>query len=93
MRVFLSFSILALGAGVPFQPRSRTVVATLRGGDVTMPIDPELAAKLLTGVILTQGTATFLAPKNVAAAYGRETTPISALCTASWGAIGMYEQS
>ena len=39
-------------------------------------------------MILTQGTATFLAPKNVAEAYGRKTTPLSEICTASWGAYG-----
>jgi hypothetical protein len=101
MRVLLSLVFLSFAAGAPFQTHSHsattlTAEAALRfrgGGSVRSPIDPELAGKLITGMILTQGTASFLAPKQLARAYGRETTPLSEICTASWGAYGTYVRS
>jgi len=94
MRILVSLTLLAFTAGAPFQPQPHpammpaTALRVRGGGAISSPIDPELAGKLITGLILTQGAATFLAPKNVAEAYGRKTTPLSEICTASWGAYG-----
>ena len=102
--VSLSLLIASVAAGAPpfHQPRqpprrATTAAAALRvrgGGAISsssLTIDPEVAGKIITGLILTQGTATFLAPKAVAEAYGRKnTTPLSDFCMASWGANGAY---
>jgi len=97
MRILVSLTLLAFTAGAPFQPQPHPAMMpamALRvrgGGAISSPIGPELAGKLITGLILTQGAATFLAPKNVAEAYGRKTTPLSEICTASWGAYVLAE--
>ena len=96
MRILFYLSCLGLAAAAitfdgskkkPFRSSStKTLEAELRIRGGGGPIDPDLAAKLLTGAYLVQGTHLVLAPKPAMEAYGmKDPSELSQICAASLG--------